>query len=150
LILANYVNRPVAFFMSFLVVAIIRSKPFSFGPFVDRSVSVLQFAASKYLIAIMKLGSMVLVAALACPLASSFVLTPSSSSSTRALVSAKATVDVEAPPAREAPGAGSMPDWENRPGKENFLDSDLSQPDLSEMWECPLTRWDSEGYGLPD
>ena len=95
----------------------------------------------------MKLGSMALVVALARPLASSFVLTPTSTTTTRALVSVKATVDVEAPPAREAPGAGSKPKWENRPGKENFLDSDLSQPDLSEMWECPLTRWDSEGYG---
>jgi hypothetical protein len=93
----------------------------------------------------MKLGSLALVAALACPLASSFVLMPSPSSSTRALVSTKATVDVEAPPVREAPGAGSKPTWENRPGKENFLDSDLSQPDLSEMWECPLTRWNSDG-----
>jgi len=55
---------------------------------------------------------------------------------------------VEPPPQREAPGAGRIPPWENRPGKspDEFLQSDLSQPDLSAMWECPLTRWDSEKY----
>lgn len=51
-----------------------------------------------------------------------------------------------AAPVRVAPGAGWEPEWENRPGKTNFLDSDPTQPDLSEMWECPLTRWDSNGY----
>jgi len=50
-------------------------------------------------------------------------------------------------PVREAPGAGSEPAWENRPGlsPEEFMKSDMSKPDLSGMWECPLTRWDSEG-----
>lgn len=54
---------------------------------------------------------------------------------------------VEAPPTREAPGAGYLPDWEDREGlaPEEFLKSDESKPDLSGMWECPLTRWDSEG-----
>jgi hypothetical protein len=53
-----------------------------------------------------------------------------------------------APPERTAPSAGWMPDWEDRPGlsPEEFMESDMSKPDKSEMWECPLTRWDSDGY----
>jgi hypothetical protein len=53
-----------------------------------------------------------------------------------------------APPERTAPSAGWMPDWEDRPGlsPEEFMESDLTKPDNSEMWECPLTRWDSDGY----
>lgn len=49
---------------------------------------------------------------------------------------------------REAPGAGYVPEWEDRPGltQEEFLRSDISKPDLSEMYECPLTRWNAEGY----
>ena len=52
------------------------------------------------------------------------------------------------PPERTAPGAGYVPEWENRSGlkPEEFMASDMSKPDLSGMWECPLTRWDSEGY----
>ena len=48
-------------------------------------------------------------------------------------------------PKREAPGAGWVPEWENRSGltEEEFMKSDMSKPDLSGMWECPLTRWDS-------
>ncbi|KAL7558029.1 hypothetical protein ACA910_016480 [Epithemia clementina (nom. ined.)] len=52
---------------------------------------------------------------------------------------------------RTQPGAGSMPEWENRKAgvpPEVFLQSDLSQPDLSGMWECPLTRWDSENIDI--
>ena len=55
---------------------------------------------------------------------------------------------------REPPYAGSVPEWSNRPipknkngqqqQQEQFLQSDMSQPDLSAMWECPLTRWDYE------
>lgn len=54
---------------------------------------------------------------------------------------------MEPPPVKEAPGAGYVPEWEGRTGlpPDEFLKSDLSKPDLSEMWECPLTRWDSEG-----
>jgi len=65
------------------------------------------------------------------------------SSSTTALFS---TVE-EAPPVKAAPGAGWEPDWEGREGltPEQFMESDMSKPDLSGMWECPLTRWDSEG-----
>lgn len=52
------------------------------------------------------------------------------------------------PPERVAPGAGYVPEWENRPGlsPEQFMASDMSKPDLAGMWECPLTRWDSDGY----
>ncbi len=52
-----------------------------------------------------------------------------------------------APPERVAPDAGYVPDWEGRTGKapEEFMESDMSKPDLSGMWECPLTRWDSDG-----
>lgn len=49
------------------------------------------------------------------------------------------------PPERLAPDAGYIPEWEDRPGlsPEEFIQSDMSKPDLSGMWECPLTRWDS-------
>lgn len=52
-----------------------------------------------------------------------------------------------APPERTAPSAGWIPAWEDRPGlsPEEFMQSDISKPDRSEMWECPLTRWDSDG-----
>jgi hypothetical protein len=61
-----------------------------------------------------------------------------------------ASLEPQAPPAREAPGAGYLPDWEDRPGKTpaEFMQSDLTKPDRSAMWECPLTRWNSEGYVL--
>ena len=64
-----------------------------------------------------------------------------SSSTTSALYS------TAEPPARQAPGAGWKPEWEDRPGlpQEEFLASDMNQPDLSGMWECPLPKWDSEG-----
>ena len=54
---------------------------------------------------------------------------------------------VEAPPERVAPDAGYVPEWEDRPGlsPEEFMESDMSKPDRSGMWECPLTRWDYEG-----
>ena len=50
-------------------------------------------------------------------------------------------------PERVAPDAGYVPEWEGRQGltPEEFMKSDMSKPDLSGMWECPLTRWDSEG-----
>jgi hypothetical protein len=49
---------------------------------------------------------------------------------------------------REAPDAGWTPEWENRPGltREEFMESDMSEPDRAGMWECPLTRWDYDGY----
>jgi hypothetical protein len=50
-------------------------------------------------------------------------------------------------PERTAPDAGFMPEWEDRPGltPEEFMASDMDKPDRAGMWECPLTRWDSEG-----
>jgi len=53
-------------------------------------------------------------------------------------------------PERVAPDAGSIPEWEGRVGlsPEAFIKSDMEKPDLSEMWECPLTRWDSEGIDI--
>jgi len=54
------------------------------------------------------------------------------------------------PPERTAPGSGFKPDWENRDGKsiEDVEKSDLAKDDLSGMWECPLTRWDSDGIDV--
>jgi hypothetical protein len=52
---------------------------------------------------------------------------------------------------KEAPLAGWEPDWEDRPSgltQDQFLQSDVTLPDLAGMWECPLTRWDSDGYVL--
>lgn len=53
-------------------------------------------------------------------------------------------------PERTAPLAGYVPDWEDRSGltEEEFMASDKSKPDLSEMWECPITRWDTEDINL--
>lgn len=55
-----------------------------------------------------------------------------------------------AAPERIAPDAGYEPEWENRPGlsPEEFMASDMSKPDASGMWECPLTRWDSDGINV--
>jgi len=54
------------------------------------------------------------------------------------------------PPERTAPDAGYIPEWEDRTGltPEEFMASDMSKPDLAGMWECPLTRWDSEGIDI--
>jgi hypothetical protein len=54
---------------------------------------------------------------------------------------------LDSPPAKDAPGSGWEPEWENREGlaPEQFMKSDVTKPDISGMWECPLTRWDSEG-----
>ena len=51
-------------------------------------------------------------------------------------------------PQRVPPGAAYVPDWENRPGlsPSEYMASDMDKPDRSGMWECPLTRWNSEGY----
>ena len=50
-------------------------------------------------------------------------------------------------PERTAPSAGYEPEWEGRTGlsPDEFMKSDMNKPDLSGMWECPLTLWDSEG-----
>jgi len=61
-------------------------------------------------------------------------------------------LETPAPPERIAPDAGYEPEWENRPGlsNEEFLNSDTQKPDLSGMWECPLTRWDSEDINIAE
>lgn len=54
------------------------------------------------------------------------------------------------PPERVAPDAGYTPEWEDRPGltPDAFMASDMTKDDLSGMWECPLTRWDSDGIDI--
>jgi len=54
------------------------------------------------------------------------------------------------PPERVAPDAGFVPEWEDCKGlpQNEFIKSDMSKDDLSGMWECPLTRWDSEGIDV--
>jgi hypothetical protein len=82
-------------------------------------------------------------------IAISSVMTPTSafmpvtSTSKRSHVSLGSTA---APPERSAPGASYVPAWENRPGlsPEEFMKSDMSKPELIDIWECPLTRWDTE------
>lgn len=90
------------------------------------------------------------LAAVATTTASTAFLVPSSPSSlSTGRRYQSTTVDDASATAviREAPGAGRKPAWENRPGltPTEFMESDLSKPDLSGMWECPLTRWDYEG-----
>lgn len=53
-------------------------------------------------------------------------------------------------PERTPPDAGWEPEWEDREGltPEAFMKSDMNKDDLSAMWECPLTRWDSEGIDI--
>lgn len=61
------------------------------------------------------------------------------------------TVEAEAvTPERTAPSAGWEPEWESREGltPEEFMKSDPSKPDISGMWECPLTRWDASGIDI--
>jgi len=74
----------------------------------------------------------------------------SSSTASRQRVSITSISSTVEPPERIAPNAGYIPDWEDRPGlsPEKFMASDMSKPDLSGMWECPLTRWDSEGIDV--
>jgi len=61
-----------------------------------------------------------------------------------------AVADEASTPERTAPAAGWEPEWENRAGKspEEFMQSDMNAPDRSGMWECPLTRWDSENIDV--
>mmetsp|Transcript_5525 Transcript_5525/g.8035 ORF Transcript_5525/g.8035 Transcript_5525/m.8035 type:complete len:458 (+) Transcript_5525:268-1641(+) len=80
-------------------------------------------------------------------LSSAFV--PSSTTPT-SFVTRHATLEEVSTPERVAPDAGYIPDWEDRIGlsPDEFLKSDESKSDLSGMWECPLTRWDSEGIDV--
>lgn len=88
-----------------------------------------------------------IVAATLLATASAFapISTPAAAFSTSTSLASTAT-----PPERVAPDAGYMPEWEDRPGlpEEEFLKSDMSKEDLSGMWECPLTRWDSDGIDI--
>jgi Taurine catabolism dioxygenase TauD, TfdA family len=60
------------------------------------------------------------------------------------------SVEEETSIERTAPYAGKVPEWENRQGlsPEVFIKSDMSKPDVSDMWECPLTRWDSDNINI--
>lgn len=89
----------------------------------------------------MKIATAALLATLAST-AYAFAPAPSARSLTRLA----STVERSAPE-RVAPDAGWEPEWEGRTGlsPEEFMRSDMSKPDLSGMWECPLTRWDSDG-----
>jgi len=101
----------------------------------------------------MKFGQATLLAALAA-VPSSQAWSPvmqTTTTTTRSSTRLPATLqEPPSAPAREAPGAGYLPEWEDRPGLpvEEFIQSDESQPDLSGMWECPLTRWSSEGIDI--
>ena len=87
----------------------------------------------------MKFTLVALAAAIAPQLALGFAPSSVQGLSSTQLASAVA-------PERVAPGAGYVPEWEDRPGlaPDEFMASDMSKPDLSGMWECPLTRWDSD------
>ena len=93
----------------------------------------------------MRFTQAAVLAAVLLPPAAAFA--PTTSSLSRQALTLRRATTAE-PPAREAPGAGYVPEWENRQGKapEEFLQSDMEKDDLSGMWECPLTRWDSQGY----
>jgi len=69
------------------------------------------------------------------------------------VVSTKLASTVEKPaavPERTAPGAGWEPEAMPVTGlaPDEFMKSDMDKEDLSGMWECPLTRWDSEGIDV--
>jgi hypothetical protein len=99
----------------------------------------------------MKITSAALLVALAAPSAG---FAPSSRSIMHAKQSSSsvALLSTLSPPERVAPDAGYVPDWEDRVGltPEEFTQSDMSKPDLSGMWECPLTRWDSDNIDVKE
>ncbi|KAL3756815.1 hypothetical protein ACHAWU_000457 [Discostella pseudostelligera] len=94
----------------------------------------------------MKITSAATAALLLLASSASAFFTPSSSS----IVTQLASSTISSPPERIAPDAGWVPEWEGRTGlsPEEFVKSDMSKPDLSGMWECPLTRWNSEGIDV--
>lgn len=95
----------------------------------------------------MKIAAAALLAALAANPSTAFA--PSRSNIIMASTSLSSTAT---PPERIAPDAGYIPDWEGRAGltPEEFIASDMAKPDLSGMWECPLTRWDSENIDVDE
>ena len=94
----------------------------------------------------MKIAAAALFAALASNQSTAFAPTRSSN-----VISTKLSSTMQ-PPERTAPDAGYVPDWEGRTGlaPEEFIASDMAKPDLSGMWECPLTRWDSENIYIAE
>lgn len=55
------------------------------------------------------------------------------------------------PPERIAPDAGYEPEWDERenPTTNEFINSDLNSPDMTEeLWECPLTLWNSDNVDV--
>mmetsp|Transcript_29801 Transcript_29801/g.46134 ORF Transcript_29801/g.46134 Transcript_29801/m.46134 type:complete len:455 (-) Transcript_29801:123-1487(-) len=94
----------------------------------------------------MKIAAAALFAALAANQSTAFAPTRSSN-----VISTKLSSTMQ-PPERTAPDAGYVPDWEDRTGlaPEEFIASDMAKPDLSGMWECPLTRWDSENIDIAE
>mmetsp|Transcript_37137 Transcript_37137/g.54620 ORF Transcript_37137/g.54620 Transcript_37137/m.54620 type:complete len:456 (-) Transcript_37137:147-1514(-) len=92
----------------------------------------------------MKISAIALVAAIFFP-SSTFAFTP-----TPFVTSSKRSGALFSTVERVAPDAGYVPKWEDREGlsPEEFIESDESKEDLSGMWECPLTRWDTEGIDL--
>ena len=97
----------------------------------------------------MKLSFAAFAVAISAMPASTYAFTPSSKGSFVSQSRLYSTMD---PPPRSAPDAAWVPDWEDRQGlsSDEFMQSDASKPDRSGMWECPLTRWDSDGYVLFD
>lgn len=89
------------------------------------------------------------LALLSSSLTTAAAFAPTAQHSSSSSTTLRATIEETAQEAlvREAPGAGWVPDWEDRPGlpESEFLASDMAKPDLAGMWECPLTKWDSEG-----
>jgi len=67
-----------------------------------------------------------------------------------ASTSARFSTTAPSPPERVAPASGWEPEWEDREGlsEPDFMASNMGKPDIAGMWECPLTRWDSDGIDV--
>ena len=98
----------------------------------------------------MKIAAAALLAALAVNSSTAFAPTRSIAAATT--TKSSSLLSTMQPPERSAPDAGYVPDWEDRTGlsPEEFIASDMSKPDLSGMWECPLTKWDSENIDIAE
>jgi hypothetical protein len=99
----------------------------------------------------MRFTSSIVTACLAFS-ASTAAFAPAFQRSTKSVSSASksARFSTMSPPERTAPDAGWEPEWEGRDGlpAEEFIQSDMSRPDIAGMWECPLTRWDADGIDV--
>ncbi|KAL7430486.1 hypothetical protein ACHAXM_002229 [Skeletonema potamos] len=98
----------------------------------------------------MKIAAAAVLAALAANPSTAFA--PTRSSIATSTAKSSSLLSTITPPERVAPDAGYVPEWEGRTGlsPEEFIASDMSKPDLSGMWECPLTRWDSENIDIAE